>query len=475
MEKRDESLEELDTGQPCSPYRWAWSPRCDLAVLAIIIVIAIALRGSGLLHGIGLHPDERHMVMVTSDLKDHGFNPKSFAYGSFSFYAAWGFAHILSPPWEILAPSLEWLTGPVPHSLVGYDGLFIAGRLFCILMGTAAVPLTYLLALLLYRHSGIGLVAAALLACNVFHIQLSRFFTSDITLTTLSLLAVVALVLAYRRATLVPFLIFGFCAGLATATKISSAFLAIPLALSVILITLGSHADSLRAIKQLGWATAITLVVAIVFLAGWHFTVPTAGVELFGSQVPKEALLIPLLVPFAGTLSVALWRLSKPLAYASLALTIGAITFICAEPFAVLDYTTFTHHLQEQTSMVRGYWRPPYTIQYAKTVPYFYHLKQMLWYTMGWPVFLVAACGFFVAAIRTTVDLIRRAATSHSSLPIAPAEILPLTFVIVFFLTTAGFQVKFPRYLLPLYPFLLLFGASLFRGAFVRSDKRAGG
>jgi hypothetical protein len=145
---------------------WVFSRKADLLILACIIALAVGLRFTGLFHALGTHPDERHMVQVTTQLEGNRMNPKSFAYGSFSFYAAWGFSRILKPFWQ---------------QATSYDGLFIAGRIFCLLMGTLAVGLSYYLSILIYRRSIVGLIAAFFLAVNVFHLQLSRFFTSDVT------------------------------------------------------------------------------------------------------------------------------------------------------------------------------------------------------------------------------------------------------------------------------------------------------
>jgi hypothetical protein len=150
-----------DSAQPQTT--WLFSRRTDIIILLAIIAVGVGLRLTGLNHALGTHPDERHIVQVTSTLQANKMNPKSFAYGSFSFYAAWGFAQLLKPFWK---------------EATSYDGLFITGRTFCILMGGLAIALSYYLSILLYRRSVVGLIAAFFLAFNVFHLQLSRFFTS---------------------------------------------------------------------------------------------------------------------------------------------------------------------------------------------------------------------------------------------------------------------------------------------------------
>ena len=437
------------SAQHSSP-AWLISKRWDLILLALIVIGGAFLRIPGIPHGIGHHPDERHMVMVTGDLSHQGMNPKSFAYGSFSFYMAWAFSQIVKPFWEFAAT---------------YDGLFYSGRAFCTLMGTVAIALSYHLAVLLYRRSAVGLIAAFLMACNVFHLQLSRFFTSDIPLTTLALISVIALVKAHQKGTLWSFLVFGLCTGLATATKISSVFLASPLfvVLGLALIKEWPRTDSTkRFLKVLaiivGGVALCGLTLFLTYLKGYP--------RILKYRVAQPAFLIPLSVPFLAGISILLRRHSKALSKLFACFAVGVLVFVLAEPYAILDFDTFVRQTREQTSMVRGIWRPPYTIQYERTVPYFYHLKQMLWYTMGWPVFTVVVLGVLAASARVLIDVLDKILRRElSSKPLHP-EMIPLVFVAVFFLATGYFQVKFPRYLLPLYPMLFIFAAALFASMF---------
>ncbi len=443
--------------QTTSP-AWLISKRWDITILIIITLAGALLRAPGIPHGIGFHPDERHMVMVTESLSRQSMNPKSFAYGSFSFYMAWGFAQVLKPFSSFMAT---------------YDGLFYSGRAFCTLMGTVAIALTYYLGLLLYRRSAVGLIAAFLMACNVFHLQLSRYFTSDIPLTTLCLISIIALVKAHQKGTLWSFLVFGVCTGLATATKISSVFLASPLfvVLGLALIKEWPRTDSTkRFLKVLSIiVTGCTLCGLALFLTYWK-----GYPRILGYRVAEQAFLVPLSVPFLAGISILLRKHSKALSKLFACFSAGVLVFTLAEPYALLDFDTFVRHTREQTSMVRGLWRPPYTIQYEKTVPYFYHLKQMLWYTMGWPVFTIVALGVVAASLRVLIDLLDKVFRRELASKSLSAEMIPLVFVTVFFLATGYFQVKFPRYLLPLYPMLFIFAASVFASIFRAPAARAG-
>jgi 4-amino-4-deoxy-L-arabinose transferase-like glycosyltransferase len=435
--------------------RWLISKRWDIVILALIIGIALGLRLTGLNHALGTHPDERHMVQVTTQLEVNRMNPKSFAYGSFSFYAAWGFARALKPFWP---------------QAISYDGLFIAGRIFCILMGTLAVGLCYYLALLLYKRSAVALLAATFLALNVFHLQLSRFFTSDITLTTLALISLIALVRAHEHGGIKAHLIFGACVGLATATKISSAFLFVPLFL-VVAISVARDWLAYNNWERPTKAFFTVLLNILLMFITLKLIYWKGYPRVLGYRVVETACIVPLAIPFLASTAYLLRRVSQPLSHLFAALSLGVLVFVLAEPYAILDFQTFQHHTREQTNMVRGYWRPPYTIQYAHTAPYLYHLKQMLFYTMGWPLFLVSLIGIIAACLRVCVESLDKVLRREFLTQPISSEVIPLIFLLVFFGATGYFQVKFPRYLMPLYPLAFIFGAALFRNTLSKSLK----
>src|SRR5476649_551042 len=97
--------------------------------------------------------------------------------------------------------------------------------------------------------------------------------------------------------------------------------------------------------------------------------------------------------------------------------------------------------------MVRHAGLFPYTNQYVGTPKYLYDLEQFVLWGVG-PLLGVAALigtGFAVA----------RAARLRE-----PAQILLLSWVVPYFLITGSFQIKFPRYQLPIYPMLTLWAAA---------------
>lgn len=337
---------------------------CSHWAITVIVILAGIARISTIGHGMGFHPDERHMVMVTNDLQKNGMNPQSFAYGSLPFYLSWFSAQILGMLW----PTLKT-----------YDGLFYVGRSIACLFGMLGIIATYVLAIKLSLSRTTAITAAALLASNVFHFQLSRYFAVDIYLTTLSTWTIIAAINIVQKKSLAAYIWAAVLWGLSIGTKVSALNLGIPLGLAVL-----SH----------GWQSRQ------LFRPKWL---------IFASSIPL----------------------------------IAACVFLLVEPFALIDFSTFWKHTQEQIGMVQGGWRPPYVIQYENTTAWLYPLEQMARYTVG-PLVFTLACIGLLFAIQRGKD---------------PSWAPLLVWAGITFFAFGGLPVKFPRYLLPIYPLVCIFAA----------------
>ena len=113
-------------------------------------------------------------------------------------------------------------------------------------------------------------------------------------------------------------------------------------------------------------------------------------------------------------------------------------TFALFSPWACLRPLTCWRGPLIQAGMAAGRFDFPYTRQYAGTLPYIYPLAQMAWWGLGPLVALAGAWGGAEAVWNW-----RRQSTAVRVL---------LVWSGVYFLATGGLYVKFPRYLLPLYP-----------------------
>jgi hypothetical protein len=127
----------------------------------------------------------------------------------------------------------------------------ILGRSISAALGTATIPLVYLIA---ERVSGriAGLIAATLTAVGVLHLRDSHFFSVDISLTFFSILA--WLLLMHVAATGAPraYMVSGVAIGAAIACKYSAAFL-LPLTLVAHVLAPGRPLRGTGARAWLGW------------------------------------------------------------------------------------------------------------------------------------------------------------------------------------------------------------------------------
>ncbi len=91
-----------------------------------------------------------------------------------------------------------------------------------------------------------------------------------------------------------------------------------------------------------------------------------------------------------------------------------------------------------QAQLAAGRFVFPYTQQYARTIPWVYPFTQMFLWSMGAPVTLagIISLSRLIAAWRET----RR------------PYLIALVAMVFFFVVTSGFYVKYPRYLLAIYP-----------------------
>ncbi len=125
-----------------------------------------------------------------------------------------------------------------------------------------------------------------------------------------------------------------------------------------------------------------------------------------------------------------------------------AAAFLAGQPTALFAAKELLSGIAEQGQMVRHAGSVPYTNQYVGTPKVPYELKEIVLWGLG-PALGLAALAGVAARIRSSWK--KR----------DPRELLLWAWAVPFFVVTASFDVKFPRYLLPLYPVLLLSAAAL--------------
>ena len=417
------------------------SKRTALWGLAAVLILALALRLYGLDWDEGFdwtpHPDERAIMFKVVELSFPGisdlplllnadespWNPRWFPYGSLPIY-------ILK------------FTGAFSGFIPGLDpnDLRVPGRAVSALADVVTVALVYALGAMIWSRK-VGLLASALTAIAVIHVQLSHFFAVDTLMALLCFASVLFLVRVARSGRLSDSILAGLFLGLGLATKIS-----------------------------------VAPILAAYVVA--HF------IAAFGLADSDDSPNIP----FTD-------RISHAIGNAALGGLVIIAAFLIAQPYALLDWTRFSADITEQSEMVRRIRDYPYTRQYIDTAPYLYHVQQLSVWGFGLPLGIVGWAGTLYAAVRglrlwwalgyllvgvCLPAAVLIASTSFAAIVLSSAiavgalivtlpvrspdtrmTALLLSWVIPYFLITGAFDVKFMRYLIPITPFLLLFGAKM--------------
>ena len=366
-----------------------------LTALAAVLLLALGLRLYGIDWDGGgfFHPDERFIILLKLP-EIASLWPFDWQRALDPATSAWNprwFAYG-SFPFYLLRLFTDLTKDFVPALTVD-QGRFV-GRALSAVADTGTVALVYWLGGRLYGWRT-GLLASLFLALAVLHIQLSHFATFDVQLTTWVMVALAGAALAMERPGLRSVTVAGLGLGLGLATKISVLGLLAPIAVGHLLYLCGGPSG------RLGWPRRERLVRTVVCLVA--------------------------------------------------AALVGGAVLLVAQPYTLLDFTTFLRDTREQTEMALGVRDLPYTRQYADTTPYLYQVQQLGNWGLWWPLAIVAGAGLACALWRAAAGRQR-------------ADLLLLAWVVPYFLVTGAFPVKFMRYLLPITPILLLFGARMLDG-----------
>ena len=422
--------------------------RLDLVAIAAILVVATVLRLYSLDWDRGYcytpHPDERAILSRVAELslpsignlpqlldaEESPWNPRWFPYGSFPLYAL-----------RLAASAYETVPGLPLYSPCGGGGhdLRALGRAISALADVGTVAVVYLLGRRMYGRRE-AVLASLLVALAVIHIQLSHFFAVD---TIATLCAVLALYFMVRVG------------------------------------SDGRMRDSILAgvFVGLGLATKVSLLPIFLALATAHGVYVLGALRSGRGRAPLEDAVRAAVAGMAAATAASL-----------------AVLFV-AQPYMFLDWAQFSESVSEQSRMVRRILDYPYTRQYVDTIPYWYHFQQLSTWGLGWPLGLLAWAGLAYAALRCVRPRVGAAyvaagvvvpaavlmvsnglpaivlATGAASAALLAtlafrshaswSGVILLAWVVPYLLITGAFDVKFLRYLLPVTPFLVLFGSRM--------------
>ena len=370
--------------------------------LAMVLILALALflrlYNISWDNGYLFHPDERQILVVTEGISfpwppdaslllspQSPLNPHFFAYGSLPIYLLRACASLAG----LFNPALATLN----------DSSYIVGRVLSALFDLGSIYLLYRLGRKLY-DPWVGVLAAALLALTVLHIQLSHFYAVDTVLAFLVLLTVTLAAGLAQRPTARRGLGVGVAWGMALATKVSAAPLFVPIALAWLLGTWAAQG------KGEGGGKAIRAI---------------QGMMITGLA--------------------------------------ALVTFVAFEPYALLDVVTFVVDVAHEGAMVRGVADVPYTRQFIGTLPYLYPIQQAITWSMGIPLGLAGFGAGIAALVQGLAVLLKGRWQRARQVTPGGALWMPLSWSITYFALTGSFHTKFLRYMLPIIPFLVLWAA----------------
>lgn len=396
----------------------------SLAVVLLLLVLAIGayFRFTGLNWDANhhLHPDERFLTIVGSQLQvvsdpiaylktsESTLNPYNIGQ---SFYVYGNF------PMTVTRYLAEWITAACAYApdtavcantYTAYDGIHLLGRFLSGLIDLVSVAFLFLIGRRLYDWR-VALLGSFLLATAVMPIQQSHFFTMDnwaAGLTTVSLYC------AVRASTLgdaVPrfrwrwYILFGVLLGLTMASRIN--------------------------VAPLG---------AMIGVAGLIWLVRAAAIDL------------PDLAGFRRVTAVQ-WQ--QLILGGLIAAVVSLITFRLAQPYAFGD-SLFSLNEQWVANMseIQRLQSPeasfPPALQWTDRAPILFPLTNMVLYGMGLTAGIAAWFGLFWALwriVRFKPDWL--------------VHLIPVIWSGAYFLFMGTRWVKSIRYMLPVYPTLLLLAA----------------
>ena len=284
-----------------------------------------------------------------------------------------------------------------PYKWMSLFDLRYAGRALSALSDLATVWLVFQIGRSVFNNR-VGLLAALLSAIAVQQIQLSHFFAVDTFMTT---------------------------------------FIVGTIYYSIRVAEYGRRRDSVIAAVMFGCAVAtkfsvLPLAVALVFA---HLIYATSR---SGDRYN------------AGGLSVVDIAMRRGIALRNVVVAgvVVLAVLVVTQPYMFLDLKTYIDNISTQGEMVRREVDFPFTRQYEDTSKYVYQIVQLGTWGLG-PVLGVTVWLGLLASVVAGILAQRK------------ADLVILAWVIPYLLITGWFDVKFMRYMLPITPFLILYGSRM--------------
>jgi len=171
----------------------------------------------------------------------------------------------------------------------------------------------------------------------------------------------------------------------------------------------------------------------------------------FGMAVATKVSAVMLAIPIGITILIGFrthWK--KRSFHTAIILITTLITFFICEPYAFLDFSTFSRQIMEQQAMTKDAFVFPYTLQYVGIIPYWYELKNIFLWGQG-PI--LATISFFGILYSTYLALRKK------NIPL----LILISYFWVYTGTVGRFAIGFMRYMLPIYPILTVAAVLFFQ------------
>ncbi|MBN1314903.1 MAG: glycosyltransferase family 39 protein, partial [Anaerolineales bacterium] len=404
------------------------------AILGLIAIIAVGawLRFSGLdwderAH---LHPDERFLTMVETAIQPtfsiseyfssslSPLNPRNrghefFVYGTLPIFVVRYTAEIV----DVVCASMPNCT----QRFISYDEVHLLGRAISGLADLATVLVLFFIGRRLYNQ-WVGLIAAGLYAFAVLPIQNSHFFTVDTFLVLMISVSFYYAIRITQDGGWGDWVLFGLFFGGALACKVSVWPMGFVLVAAVVIRSSRPGEQNWMALYAgLAIAAVITFMSFRILqpyaFAGLNFDVESMGEERFNA---------------AAFTAPPWWRTVYDV------LPAGIRTVILPSPRWLANMETIRSQMTGDVDF------PP-NHQWTNRKPIIFPWINMVLYGMGPLLGVTAWIGWIAAIIQMAI---RRFAWQRQTLPVL--------WVLIFFMYQGTQWVKSMRYLLPIYPILIL-------------------
>ena len=260
--------------------------------LGAIVLVALGLRFWGLNNGLPAmtHSDEQDVVGHTIDmLKRSSLDPQWYHYPT-------AFMNLLLPSFAVyfvigVGQGLWHTLADVPADAAGF---YLVARAHSALLGTATVWFTYLLCRRAWpelKDARAGLIAAVLVAVSFNSVRSSHEAVTDVPMTAVATLALVAIVAVCQRGLRRDYVAAGLLIGLACSTKYSAAPLAGSLLIAHIWGRWPDRVWSMDAVLGFAAIPAGFFLGSPAILFDWHIFLEHVGwLQSFaGAATPEQA------------------------------------------------------------------------------------------------------------------------------------------------------------------------------------------